>query len=324
MNTGGRAARALVAVAVVAGLVGCTGSRAESPQATVPSTTTTRPLMFEDTGLRDVRMTSGRALRFVHTGTASQILCQLLDKGEWEELLDGPVGRKPTGPPAVCQIAFSGGVMRIDMTSAHDSYQADTTIAGRPAATSRRGDGYAVALTDDAFEFPTDLALEAKVLSVDVVADDEDVAQDVARAVLDELVPLVLEEGDPMPDIDEDGYVRYERTPLTKDFGDRPTPVQALQLCTFGQEELGLDVTDVVIHYIGECRIDAADNVTLSTEAASTVSGFPDRVAGRPANISEDPAAVRVLLRDDAGTVVRVVAEDAVGIAEKLVQELVR
>jgi predicted component of type VI protein secretion system len=60
MNTGGRAACALVAVAV--GLSGCDGSTADSPQTTVPVTTTARKPMFEDGGLRDVRATSGRAL----------------------------------------------------------------------------------------------------------------------------------------------------------------------------------------------------------------------------------------------------------------------
>ena len=142
----GKGACALIAVVV--GLSACDGSAAESPQTTVPTTTATRKLQFEDTGLRDVRMTSGRALGYVHMETASQILCQLLDKERWEELLDGRVGRMPVGAPhAACQIAFSQGLVTLEMLESDDAFEPTTTIAGQPATVAGPGEGYTVALT---------------------------------------------------------------------------------------------------------------------------------------------------------------------------------
>lgn len=107
MNTGGRATCALMTAAVLIGLSGCSDA---SPQPTVPTTTTARKPITEDGGLRDVRMTSGRALGFVQPETASQILCHSLDKDEWKALLGGSVGRRPfVGADGGCTVTTAEG-----------------------------------------------------------------------------------------------------------------------------------------------------------------------------------------------------------------------
>lgn len=320
MNTGGRVACALVAGAVAVGLSGCDGSTAESPQTTVPVTTTARKPMFEDTALRDVRRTSGRALGYVQPETASQILCQLLDKDEWERLLDGPVGRKPlTGANGGCFVATAEGGVIIELRSSDDALEPDTTIAGRPARedVSRGSDGITVALTDDALRpAPRQYYPERRLLSATPIVDDPETELDLAARVLAEIVPLVLEDGEALPDTDDRGYVRYVDTPLTGDFVDLPAPVQALQLCTIMRKEPG--VRDVEVLETGDCRVRAGDD-SFTVAARPGGDDYPERIAGRPALTSDELTWVEVKLRDDAATSLWVSSDNAVELAEKLV-----
>ncbi len=319
MNTGGRAARALVAVTVAIGLSAC--SAVESPQPTVPTTTARKPL-FEDTGLRDVRMTSGRALGFVQPETASQILCQLLDKDEWERLLEGPVGRRPfDGPSGGCGVATAEQAVIIELRRSDDALEPDTTIARRPASKGgiEGSDTITVALTDDALRpAPRKYYPERRLLSVKGTTGDSEKDLDLAQRVLEEIVPLVVAEGEELPEVDDRGYVRYVDTPVTDDFVDLPTPVQALQLCTIMRKEPG--VRDVEVRDNGDCRVRAAtESFSVATRSGETE--YPHRVAGRPALTSTDPDAmwVEVRLRDDAATSLWVSSDDAVELAGKLV-----
>lgn len=318
-----RYARALVVVGVAVGLAACDSTTA-SPQET---TTTTAPKpMFSDTGLRDVRMTSGRALGYVQPETASQILCRLLDKDEWERLLDGPVGRRPLiGANGGCHVATAEGGVIIELRSSDDALEPDTTIAGRPARkdVSRASDGITVALTDDALRpAPRNYYPERRLLSATAIIDDPDEELDLAERVLEELVPLVVGEGEELPDIDDQGHVRYVGTPPTEDFVDLPTPVQALQLCTIMRVEPG--VRDVEVLAIGDCRVQAADeSFTVAARHLGASDTFPERVAGRPAFISDDDNSwVEVKLRDDAATSLWVSSDNAIELAEKLVPQL--
>jgi hypothetical protein len=318
MNTGGRSACALVAVAVAVGLSGC--STAESPQTTVPVTTAARKPMFQDTGLRDVRKTSGRALGYVQPETASQILCQLLDKDEWERLLDGPVGRRPfTGPNGGCHVATAEGGVIIELRSSDDALEPDTTIAGRPARKdiSRGSDGITVALTDDALRpAPRQYYPERRLLSATPIVDDPGTELDLAERVLEEIVPLVIKDGEELPDTDDRGYVRYVDTPLTGDFVDLPTPVQALQLCTIMRKEPG--VRDVEVRETGDCRVQTGDD-SFTVAARPGGTEYTERIAGRPALTSDDLTWVEVKLRDDAATSLWVTSDNAVELTEKLV-----
>ena len=321
MKYGGRVACALLAAVLAAGLGACDSSGA-SPQETIPATTATRELMFEDTGLRDVRMTSGRALGYVQPETAGQILCRLLEKDAWEELLDGPVGRRAdTGPTALCQIAFSRGLVNVELARSDDAFEGDTTIAGRPASVDRGW--YTVALTDEALDdAPRQYYPERRLLMVRVSADDPAVERDVAEKVIEELVPLLTEEGEPLPDIDDRGYLDYADTPPTDDFVDLPAPVQALQLRTVLREhgDIGAADDDLEPHDTGECRAQVGTrSYTLAARVASKPDRYTDEVAGRPATISSWAA---VLLRDDAGVELWVSGPDADGLAERVVPAL--
>jgi hypothetical protein len=282
---------------------------------------------IEVTGKGGARPVGGRsrcrAIGYVQPGTASQILCQLLDKDGWERLLDGLVGRRPANSPhATCQIAVGQGLITIELRQSDDALDEETTIAGRPAAVD--GDGFTVALTDDALRpAPRQYYPERRLLAVTVIADDPDTESEIAERVLEEIIPLVVAEGEPLPDIDDQGRVRYVSTPVTGEFVDLPTPVQALQLCTLMQEDRSFRVAvrDVEARDTGECRVKTEDDTfTVAANSVDEVDGnFPDRVAGRPARKSTDPPSVRVLLQDGAGVELWVTGSDSVELAEKLV-----
>lgn len=309
---------ALVAVAV--GLSGCTA--AESPQPTEQTTTARKPL-FEDTGLRDVRMTSGRALGYVQPETASQILCQSLDKDAWERLLGDPVGRKPlTGSYSGCSVATADQIVTLELSSSDEALEPNTTIAGRPA----RNDAgiITVALTDDALRpAPRQNFRERRLLEANVTTGDSEKDLDLAQRVLEEIVPLVVEKGEELPAIDGRGHLRYVDTPVTEDFVDLPTPVQALQLCTIMREEPG--VSQVEVREDGHCVVSVADD-TFSVATRHGATEYPDRVAGRPARTSDiaDAMWAEVRLRDDAATTLWVNSDNAVELAEKLVPLLTK
>jgi hypothetical protein len=268
-------------------------------------------------------MTSGRALGYVLPETASQILCRLLDKDEWERLLGGPVGRRPlVGANGGCQVVTAEGGVIIELRGSDDALEPDTTIAGRPARAdvSRASDGITVALTDDALRpAPRQYYPERRLLSATGITNDPDKELDLAERVLEELVPLVIDEGEELPDIDDQGHVRYVDTPPTADFVDLPTPVQALQLCTIMRAEPG--VRDVEVFAIGDCRVRAADDsFTVAARHHAAGDEYTERIAGRPALTSdEDNQWVEVKLRDDAATTLWVSGDNAVDLTEKLV-----
>jgi hypothetical protein len=304
-------------IGLAVGLAAC-DSTAASPQETVPATTTTRKPQFEDTGLRDVRMTAGRSLGYVQPETGSQILCQVLEKDAWEELLGGEIGRMPApGPHPLCQIAFGRGLVQVQMFNYDDGLEDDTTIAGRPA--SAGDDGYTVALIDEALEpAPRNYHPEWGLLEVSVTTHQEGIEPGIAEKLLEEIVPLLTGAGDELPDIDDTGHVRYEKTPLVGHFVDQPMPVQALQLCTLVREELDVRVRGVEARDLGECGVDAdgADDFTLLARHTYGDT-FPDEVAGLPAHRTS--GSIKVLLQEDAGTALWVTGDDAVEIAEQLI-----
>jgi hypothetical protein len=279
--------------------------------------------MFQDQHLRSVRMTSGPALGYVQPETAGQILCQLLDKDEWERLLGGPVGRRPLNPPyAGCQIAPEEGMISLRLVARDIAFAATSTIASRPSTTDGSGDRLeiTVALTDDALHpAPRQYFPARRLLEVQVVGHDAEFG----IRVLEKIVPLLVRGGEALPGTDAQGHVQYANTPLTQDFVDLPTPVQALQLCTLLQEN-GLTSTRIDVRDTGECRLSTGQGqVTAAAEDTKQPPDYPDRVAGRPARRTLDPPVVNVRLRDDAEVELYVSAPDSVALAEKLVPLLV-
>ena len=285
---------------------------------------------FQDENLRPVRMTSGRALGYVLPETASQILCQLLDKEGWERLLDGEIGRRPdNGPQPACSIATERGLVALRMYARDDALKATTTVAGRPATVEQNESGQVsvtVALTDDAVRAaPRQYYPVRGLLEVQVIGYDTGAARDVADHVLAEVVPLLTREGEPLPPIDDLGHMRFVSTPLTAgdEFVDLPTPVQALQLCTLVEQSgVGAKVADVFD--TGRCEVQVGQEIAeISADHMRQPADYPLRIAGRPAKTLLDPPVVRVRLRDDAGMELYVAAPDSVALAEKLVPKLV-
>ena len=309
-------------LALVAVLAGCT-SPDDGPPTTPTRPTVQRP-MFQDERLRPVRMTSGEALGFVQPETASQVLCQLLDKDEWERLLDGAIGRRPTrGPEAGCQIATELGMISMQLRKVHEPFEGDTTVVGRPA-TVETGERvvFTVALSDGALHpVNTEYYQVRQILELQAIGDNPGQQQDIAARVLDTIVPLLVKDGGPLPEIDEQGSVRYVSTPATDDFVDLPTPVQALRLCTIAQQSVpGATVVDV--HAWGECKLRAGqENIVVSADHLRSPADYPTRIAGRPAKVDQRVAEVR--LRDDAEVELYVSAPDPEALAEQLVPKLV-
>jgi hypothetical protein len=286
--------------------------------------TVDRPL-FQDQRLRPVRMTSGRALGYVQPETASQVLCQLLDKADWEELLGGDIGRKPLDAPyAGCQIATELGMVSMRLLNRDTAFEAKTTTAGRPSIVDEEAVGgpmITVALSDDALQqaprqsYPARRLLEVQLIGHDVAFGSH---------VLDKIVPMLVEEKETLPDIDGQGHVRYVSTPLAKvdEFVDLPQPVQALQLCTALQENLKVATTRSDPNDTGKCALStAAGPVSVAAMHVNKPKDYPKRVADRPASVDSD--VVTVLLRDDADVELFVSAPNSMALAEKLVPLLI-
>lgn len=280
---------------------------------------------FADQHLRSVRMASGRALGYVQPETASQILCQLVDKKRWERLLDGAIGRKPMNAPyAGCQIATSLGMVSMALRTSDDAFAAATTVAGRPS-TVADGDNtvFTVALSDDALgAAPRQGYPVWRLLDLTVIGGDPEARRDIGTRVLTEIVPLIVKEGESLPDIDDQGRVRYVSTALPggDQFVDLPRPVQALALCTALLAEPGVRAENVDVFDTGRCKIGTGrDSVEVSADHVRYPLDYPDKVAGRPARVPADPPVVTVRLRDDADVELYVSAADSVAVAEQLV-----
>jgi hypothetical protein len=302
-----RVAASVLVLAV--GVAACAAPH-ETPR---PTTTTSARPVIEDQHLRAVRMSTGRALTHVQPDTASQVLCQVLERAEWEQVLGGRVGRAPLElPNAGCLVTTEQGDVRLQLREMERALDAETTVAGRPAVAYPDRPGgrvlYVLALTDEA-------ASPSALRTLEVEATD-----DVAHEVLDAVVPLLAKEGDALPAIDDRGDVEYVVTPLTggRQFGDLPQPVQGLQLCTvlLEGEDFRIAATDVGVAASGACVLTIAGG-RLSVEITSARRRtMVDSVGGRPAEVRGDRVVVQ--LRDDANLFLDITGPDAAVIAEKL------
>lgn len=143
-----RTKRVLISILACAAVVlgGCSEPGDESSP-TTPATTQPKNPLLEDRGIRPVRMATGQALTWVAPETASQILCQTLDKEQWKDLLGGEVGRLAGGAPAAgCVITSATSSVTVELFQAHEVLTPAFTVGGRPAADDNKQ--IRVALTD--------------------------------------------------------------------------------------------------------------------------------------------------------------------------------
>lgn len=322
---------AVLAVATLAGLLsGCTSP--DGPAAAPTSSASSNPhreQFLQDKGIRPVRMASGRALTYVLPDTGMQILCQTLTKDRWERLLGGRVGRHPTGS---CMINDERGLLFLELGMPADGFAGETTVAGRPATVEQNdvdGVSVTVALTDDVGAPATPRYHSSRPLLIlrSSHHGSPRAELDLAMRLLEELVPVLAKDGEPIPSIGDVGQVSYVSTPLTPgdEFVDLPTPVQALQLCTVLIEGALVEVapTNVALLDSGWCTIsgEPGENFRVAVDRSfDQLSAYPDRIAGRPSRIIGNE--VRVRLRDDVYADLSVTAPDAAALAEGLVSLL--
>jgi hypothetical protein len=269
-------------------------------------------------GLRKVRNASGSALSFVQPETASQILCQALPADQWQQLLGaGPVRREPDvkGTTGACRI--TGGQQSIDlaMLIARSDFVPDITIGGRPAKIQPGADVFIdVAITDPVAGRVG--AQQHPILRLKTSGDPER-----ARRVLDDLVPVLAQPGEPMPAIDPAGAFPFTATPFTRDeFIDLPKPVQALQLCTLMQDKLGHTVIETTA--VSGCNVrlpDGKPQLVAMMNAALHLETYDLRIAGRPAFGGHDSDSVIIIRLHDNVPVDLAVGNNNRDLAEKLV-----
>jgi hypothetical protein len=321
-----RGSVALIAtVLALASVVGCDSPGDQRPSPPTNSNKYREPLLH-DKGLRPVRMASGRALTYVLQTTAAQVLCQSLTKDQWKHLLGDTVGRQPGDG---CMINDERGMVILDLVKGSEAFTGETTIAGRPATVEQddvSGLSVTVALTDDALA-PARPGGRPNWPLLSLRSSDHGDSRtelDLAMRVLGEVVPVLAEDGDSLPAIDDTGRIAYVATPLTPgaDFVDLPTPVQALQLCTVLIEEALVPAasTEVTAADNGWCEVPATGATVSMDDAAEPVSTYPDRIAGRPAKPGTGgPGSVLVRLRDDALVDLSVTGQDSTALAERLI-----
>jgi hypothetical protein len=295
-------------------LVGCSATAGRPLPAEI------NPFSVPDEAIRAVRMNTGAALAYVQPETASQILCQILDKDRWERLLDDRVSRAPSGAPdPSCMIAGERAGLDLRLTRQDASFRPTTSIAGRPTVLEPGAVEYRVALVDTALPPPAVPLLDLSVPYAHGL--DPSAQRELAVRVLVEIVPLLAREGDQLPVIDAAGTVTFAGTPLLRgaQIVDLPRPIQALQLCTLGQQLL--HAPPVHVSSSARCDLTAPDGpVTLVLQPTTTAPSYPDKLAGRPAHTATPTVLVR--LRDDAQVDLAITARDPASLAEQLVPVL--
>ncbi|MGH3861252.1 hypothetical protein [Actinokineospora sp.] len=204
-----------------------------------------------------------------------------------------------------------------------------TTINGRPALRTPDGRSVVLALTDEALTPAESVGARShSLLSIGVTKPLRSGGEEMLARVLDELLPALVPDTEPVPAVDTDGMMPYVSTPPAPRGGivDLPIPTQTLQLCTAMRENLGLQpprYTDSTKVYVGSCqatRTGGREDASVGIHYRFETETFPDTVAGRPAKLGKD--SVTVLLRDDAWCTVKIKAADAVPLAERLVPVL--
>ncbi|SMD08848.1 hypothetical protein [Kibdelosporangium aridum] len=260
-------------------------------------------------------MSSGEALSYVHSDTASQVLCNALPDERLRDVLNSNMVFRER-VKGTCRISDERKTT-IDLTlqAVWDKFAPAQQVGGRPAQVNVNNKvviDVSIAETDGY----RSASKRTPILRAQAAANLESTV----RGLLEELVPVLARQTDDLPDVDDDGTIAFASTPLNAgQFIDLPRPVQVLQLCTVAENTLGFDVVKAIEN--GTCTLRKPDGTTLALVVVDSVgsSAFTDRVARRPAKITDSSVTVR--LRDDAMLDLMIGDTDP-AIAEKLVQAL--
>ncbi|ONI70799.1 hypothetical protein ALI144C_50305 [Actinosynnema sp. ALI-1.44] len=272
---------------------------------------------------RVVRMSGGEALSYVHTETASQVLCNALPEDRLRVLLgvDSVVRERDAGGvKGVCRIADSRHSVVVDLSlkPVPGDFTPTEQLGGRPAQYDTTGK----AVVDVGIAETTGYRAGSKRTPV-LHAEAKPGLRETVRKLVADLVPVLAKQTDTLPDVDSRGEVDFAVTSVdVAEFVDLPKPTQALQLCTAAKDSLGF--VPVRATETGTCTVRQPSGRTLVlavVDGLANNASYTAKVLGRPAHVDESTVAVR--LRDDSRLDLMIGDTDP-KVAEKLVRALVQ
>lgn len=287
------------------------------------STASSEPAPPRRNAERAVRMSGGEALSYVHTETASQVLCNALPDDRLRAVLgvDRVVReRDADGVKGLCRFSDEKRTVVVDVSlrPVPDQFIPTDEVGGRPAQHSTGGK----VVVDVGIAETYGYRAASKRTPV-LHAEARSGARENVRKLLAELVPVLARRTDEMPEVDGRGEVAFASTSVdVSGFLDLPKPVQALQLCTAAKDRL--DFEPVRVTETGTCTVRQPNGRTLVlavVDGSASKAGYTAKVLGRPAHVDESTVAVR--LRDDS-TLDVVIGDTDPKIAEGLVRALVQ
>ncbi|GHF43663.1 hypothetical protein GCM10017566_15630 [Amycolatopsis bartoniae] len=277
----------LLAFASLSATAGYLWARADSdrpaPQRALPAQWPSK----DGEALRPVPMPGGELVTALPTDTGGQVLCQALDQERWESLLGGKVLREVRD--GACHVVGTTAevLLTLDSRAANLQDPSDVEVAGHPGQleylppeVNARLD---VRLVDAEGTGQVHPYLRVE-LSGNAGVDT--LTESVAR----EVVQAVSAPGPALPAQAKDGTIPLQH-PAPAAIVDAPWPMISWQLCAALTRELGGTGKP---RFDGSCTV---RGVEATYTDIVTPRAFPERIAGRPALVTDELVAVK--LTDD-------------------------
>ncbi|MEQ0565828.1 hypothetical protein ABJI51_42695 [Amycolatopsis sp. NEAU-NG30] len=249
-------------------------------------------------------MPTGELAAALPAGTAGHVLCSAVPEETWRGVLGGPVLREVA--------VTSCHVVTADLDVTAGTYDrvpfggvepAEVTVAGHRGTVTKSPAKPAMdamltvplAATSERWAAPTLWIRVANQLGVRTERDFRGMAEALGTA----MTAAITSPGPSLPTEEEKRHPA-ELTPIAgTGIADAPYPLIMRQLCTQLARALGRPLDETEPEWPGTCRHkrDGVE-VKLSYSARSPAKHFGDRIAGRPADVSEPGGAAEVRLVD--------------------------
>jgi hypothetical protein len=230
-------------------------------------------------------MPTGEMVAALPPDTAGQALCQALSQERWEALLGGKTLREVRGAGCHLVTATTDVTLALDSGPANLQDPSEVEIAGHsgqleylPPKVGTRLDVRLVTAdgTDQLKPFMrVELSGSARALDT------------LTESIATKVVEATMAPGPALPAPAEDGSIPTQR-PAPAAIADLPWPMISWQLCTALTRQLGGTGQP---YFDGRC---AARNVQVAYTDTVSPRVFPDRLAGRPALITDEIVAVKL------------------------------
>ncbi|MCE7001447.1 hypothetical protein LWC34_01120 [Kibdelosporangium philippinense] len=271
-----------------------TGCAAEAPAPVPPPPTPTSTITVKEVPPRQLLVSGGVSLSYVHPETASRILCSPLTPPHQVFVRYEP---DISGKARTCRIADQQATKVLELIlkqPTSEEFTGNTKIAGRDVETYQDvGDTVVFRLPIADIRSTSEITNQWAILLAKAPRDSEQHARD----YLERILPVLTKESD-LIRFDPGRGLLIEPTGLMPEqFHDLAQPVQAEQLCTFVNQTLRYKTS-----YAGDsgCFYELPDGKRAyisADETGRTLAEYPTAFAGRPAVF--DDRDVRVRLRDD-------------------------